>query len=138
MGFITWIVNKRKEAPANNVQPQQPTEYAKQKGTREAFEDERNRKPLTPEIKAKAQDAARGIHHQSEALLQAIEPPAPDSGGNPSALLQKQDGQGKTQAALSPTDGAKGKPMSVEKPETPEKKTERPQTLPRTPPSWER
>lgn len=134
MGFITWIVHRRKEAPANNAQP--PLENAKQKGTREAIEEERNRKPLTPEIKAQADEAVRGMRHQSEAISQAIRPA--ESAASPAAHLQKQDGQEKVQAALSPTDGAKGKPVSVDKPKTPEKKTERPRTLPRTPPSWQR
>jgi hypothetical protein len=138
MGFISWIVNKRKEAPAGKVEPPQPTEYAKQKGTREAFEEEQNRKLLTPEIKADAADAGRVVKRYSETLVETVKPSAPESGGSPSALLQKQDGQEKVQAALSPTDGTKGKPVSVEKPKPPEKKPERPRTLPRTPPSWER
>jgi hypothetical protein len=137
MGFITWIVNKRKEAPANNAQPQQ-RETAKQMYTREANTEDRNRNPLTPEIKAKAAQAVRGMHGQSEALLQAVKSPSPESGGSPSAHLQKQDGQEKAQAALSPTDGAKGKSGPEDQPKTPEKKPDPPRTLPRTPPSWER
>jgi len=139
MGFITWVIHRGK-TPQQPVaeKPQERPRHAKDWHAEKAALEEASRNPITREIKADARDAVSAMKRPSEALLNSVKPPAPESGGNPSAHLQKQDRQEKAQAALSPTDGSKGKSASEEKPKTPEKKTERPRTLPRTPPSWER
>ena len=94
-------------------------------------------KPITPEIKAQVArvlaTVTKATHH-----LQEGQRPESENGGSPTAHLQKQDHQDKAQAALSPTDASAGKTESQEKPKAPQKSAERPPSLPRTPPSWER
>jgi len=138
-GFIDWIKSRnaaRQQAVAEKPQERKP-ETAKEMYTRETAQEKTAQRPITPEIKAQADRAASAIKEGMQRPSQA-EPAAPETGGSPTARLQKQDGQEKTQAALSPTDGAAGKTPSQESPKKPEKTTERPKTIPRTPASWER
>jgi hypothetical protein len=141
MGFITWIVNKRKEAPANNVQPQ--AENPKQMFTRQAAEEGRNVRPfdqMTPEQKAKVE----AIKERLEKVISPSpdgDPPKSPGGGAavPQAVRQNMSGQENAAPALSPTGTHKGQPGTETKPKAqPEKPAERPKTVPRPAPSWER
>ena len=138
-GFIEWIKNRnaaRQQSVAEKPQERKP-ETAQEMYTREAAQQRASEKPITPEIKAQA-DRAAGAFREGMQRPSQSRPAAPESSGSPTAQLQKQDGQEKTQAALSPTDGTAGKTPSQEVLKKVEKTTERPKTVPRTPPSWER
>ena len=105
--------------------------------TRQASEEKAAQRPITPEIKAQA-DRATAAMEKATQHQQAHSAPAPEGSTN-TAHLQNQNQQEKTQAALSPTDDAKGKTATQEKAPAPEKTTERTQqTIARRPPSWER
>ena len=138
-GLIDWIRNHkaaRQQSVAEKPLERKP-ENAKEMYTREAAQKKASEKPITPEIKAQADRAAGAIKEGMQQPSQSG-PAAPESGSGPTAQLQKQDGQERTQAALSPTDGAAGKTPSQESPKKLGKTTQRPKTIPRTPPSWER
>jgi len=140
MAFLDFIRNRNASrqptAAVDNTQQQKP-ETAKEMYSRQAGQE--TAKPITPEIKAQADHALAAVTKQTQHLEQG-RPAAPENGGgSPTAELQKQSNQDKTQAALSPTDAGAGKTAAQEeKPKTPEKSPERPKTLPRTSPSWER
>jgi hypothetical protein len=140
MGFLNWIKNHnaaREQSVANRTQGPKP-ENAKAMYAREAAQEKAAEKPITPEIKEKADRALATINKVAQHLGQAATPAAPETSWSPSAQLQRRDGQEKTQAALSPTDGTTGRTPSKERAKTPEKSPERPKTLTRPRPSWER
>lgn len=138
MALLDFIKNRNaqtQQPAAENTQAQKP-ETAKQMYTRQASEVKVAQRPITPEIKAQA-DRATAAMEKATQHQQAHSAPAPEGSSN-TAHLQNQNQQDKTQAALSPTDDAKGKTAGQEKQPKPEKAPERPQTIARRPPSWER
>jgi hypothetical protein len=138
MALLDFIKNRNaqtQQPAAENTQAQKP-ETAKQMYTRQAGEEKATQKPITPEIKAQA-DRATAATEKATQHQQAYSAPAPEGSTN-TAHLQNQNRQDKTQASLSPTDDAKGKTAAQEKRPAPEKTPERPQTMARRPPSWER
>lgn len=140
MGFIAWITgrNKPHQPPQQRPREQQP-EYARQKAMREDAADKANQKPITAEIKTKADRALATIKKAPERFEWTSVHDTPVSSGTPAARLQKQDHQDKAQEALSPTDDGAGKTASQDKVKAPDNAPQRrPQTLPRRPPSWER
>jgi hypothetical protein len=143
MGFITWIVNRHKpqqQAVAEKALERAPhaTEYFAQK----AAQDLASLKPISSQLRAQVSAFQATIYGASLPAESALKLDASTEGGNPSAQVQKQDGQENTQASLSPTDGAKGRSPSQEKPAIEEKssgpaKPQKP-TIQRPTPSWER
>jgi hypothetical protein len=136
MAFLDFIKNRNQQQPVAEKSQEQKPENAKQMYTREAAEQKAAEKPITPEVKAQA-DKAMGTMREFQQQGSPSQPSVSE-GSSPNAHLQKQDYQDKAQHALSPTDGAAGKTASQEKTKAPEKQTERPQTIARRPPSWER
>ena len=145
MGFLEWIKNSNasQQQPVAN-KPQQPKpETAKQMYTREAALDAAKRKPLS-ELPPAVQSRLDGIKETLRRATQHHEPngdsPSAPAGGltNREAMRQNMTGQDRTAPALSPTGMHAGTPDSekISPPITP--RVERPKTLPRTPPSWER
>ena len=143
MGFITWIVNRRKEAPADKPQPQ-PQENAKQMYAREAGREKANQKSINElpadqrsqveEIKEKLDASTKHIAGNYQSLPQATQA----SGDSPEAAQQKMSGQNKAAPAQSPTSAQAGKTEKETPSRQPEKAPERPQSVPRHKPSWER
>jgi hypothetical protein len=135
MPFLDFIRN-RNASPQQAQKAQDPKpETAKEMYTRQAGQE--SAKPLSPEMKEQATRALAAMTKGTQHLEEG-KPAAPESGGSPTAELQKQNQQDKAQAALSPTDASAGKTASQEEPKAPQKSAERPKNLPRTPPSWER
>lgn len=133
MALLDFLKKRRQQTAQPKTQP----ETAKQMYTREAAQ-QTAAKPITPEIKAQADRAMATMNKASQHVQAASSAAAPETAESPAAQLQNQHGQGKTQAALSPTDGASGKTVSqdqVRPLETPRKPQ---QTVARRPPSWER
>ena len=140
MAFLDFIKSRmanRQQADAPKPQQSKP-ETAKQMYTREAAAESAAVKPISPEIKAQA---ARVMATMDKAS-QYAQPPspriAPETAGSPAAQLQNQHGQGKTQVALSPTDGASGKTVTQDRVRPLETPSPKQQTVARRPPSWER
>lgn len=140
MAFLDFIKNrmaKGRQADAPKPQQSKP-ETAKQMYTREAAAESAAVKPISPEIKAQA---ARVMATMDKASQHAPHPSpriAPETAGSPAAQLQNQHGQGKTQTALSPTDGAAGKTVTQDQVRPLETPKHAQQTVARRPPSWER
>ena len=135
MAFLDFL--KRGQPARQQAEAPKP-ETAKQMYTREAAVESAAAKPITPEIKAQADRAMATMKKASQHVPPASPGVSAEAAGSPAAQLQNQHGQGKTQAALSPTDGASGKTVSqdqVRPLETPKPKQ---QTVARRPPSWER
>lgn len=141
MAFLDFIKNRQasqQQPVAENSQQQKP-QNAKEMYTQRDTQERASAKPITPEIKAQADRAAATMNKASQHLQSHSAPAAPQDGGSPAVQMQKQNGQDKTQGALSPTDGTAGKTAVQEKEKAPEKPTQRPsQTIQRRPPSWER
>ncbi len=137
MAFLDFL--KRGQAARQQAETPKPKpETAKQMYTREAAGESAAVKPITPEIKAQADRAMATMKKASQHVQPSSPGASAEAAGSPAAQLQNQHAQGKTQAALSPTDGASGKTVSqdqVRPLETP-KKPQR--TVARRPPSWER
>ncbi len=137
MAFLDFL--KKRQQQTTQPKPEQPKpETAKQMYTREAAAESAAVKPISPEIKAQA---ARVMATMDKAS-QYAQPPspriAPETAGSPAAQLQNQHGQGKTQVALSPTDGASGKTVTQDRVRPLETPSPKQQTVARRPPSWER
>jgi hypothetical protein len=148
MAFLDFIKNRQASEPqpaAQKSQEQKPDaakpETAKEMYTREAAQEKANRIAPTPDQKQRAQKIGEVLNKATQHRDQAApaRPDAPDEGGTNDAQIQKQNQQGKTQEALSPTDDARGQTVAQEQQPAPEKTTERAQqTVARRPPSWER
>lgn len=142
MALLDFIKNRDVQRPVSEQQSQQQApETAKQMHTREAAEERANRVAPTPDQEARAkkigEEMLKGTQSAQERPATVTEAPA-DQGTN-SAHLQNQNHQNKTQEALSPTDGARGKTAVQEKVSAPERAPEQTQkTMARTTPSWER
>jgi hypothetical protein len=139
MAFTDWIKNgsnaASKTAPENTPPKITPVN---ERHAQEAAKTQEPAKPITPEIKAQAERATAALDKATQ-HQQAPSAPASPEGSSNAAQLQNQNQQDKTQAALSPTDDAKGKTATQENKPALEKTTERAQqTIARRPPSWER
>lgn len=137
MGFISWIVNKRKEAPA--ATPGRRPENAKQMYTRQAATE---KTPPVEQIPDKDKGAAKAIGERIDRMTQHLrnqlsEPSGQaGSGESPAAARQNMTGQETPQAALSPTDGRAGTiDGQAKQPEQAKPSVKK--TLPRPAPSWE-
>jgi hypothetical protein len=137
MGFIDWIKNRNAAREQPQKTQERKPETAKEMYAREAVQEKAAERLITPEIKAQAEQAASAIRETGQRPSESA-PAVPETGSSPIAQLQKQDGQENIQTALSPTDGTAGKMPSQERGKKPEKTVERPKTIPRTPPSWDR
>jgi hypothetical protein len=157
MGFFDWIKNRQagqQQSVANTAQAEKP-ETAKQMYTRQAAEEKANAKPLEPQISqahhAEAKDAGRLFDKATQQLQQSpsSQPSAPSDGaGSPEPMRQKMMNQDQSSPALSPTSAQKGTPATEKSAATPSNEPpakqpeksapQRPQTVPRRPPSWER
>jgi hypothetical protein len=140
MAFLDFMRGRQaKGQQADAQKPQQPKpETAKQMYARETAQQSAAVKPVTSELKAQAARVMATMDKASQHVQSASANAAPGTAGSPAAQLQNQHGQGKTQAALSPTDGASGKTVTqdqVRPLETPKRPQ---QTTARRPPSWER
>ena len=158
MAFLDFIKNRQasqQQSVAENTQSKKP-ETAKEMYSREGQQEAASRKPLEqmpPDQQAKAAEIKarleKATQHQGKAAANA---PAPsDASGSPEAMRQKAMHQDASAPPLSPTSAQMGKTQaeanapanSAQRSETPSKSSQaqsnqRPQTLPRRPPSWER
>jgi hypothetical protein len=143
VAFLDFIRNRQTSAQqsvASTQQAQKP-ETAKQMYTREAANEKVNRTPverMPEDQRAKAREIGARLDKATHHLNQEVPAVAPSDGmNNQAAMRQSMTGQERTAPALSPTGGHAGRTPSDTPPvKTPEKA--RPQTLPRTTPSWER
>ena len=134
MAFLDFLKTRQQQTAA----PKPQTEAAKQMYTREAGQELAAVKPVTPELKAQAARVMTTMDKASYHLQAASSKAAPETAGSPAAQLQNQHGQDKTQAALSPTDGASGKTVTQDqvKPLATPKRPQ--QVVTRQAPSWDR
>jgi hypothetical protein len=142
MAFLDWIRNRNQQQPVANKPQEQTPETAKQMYTREAAQDEAKRRSLT-ELPLAVQSRLDGIRETLQRATQYHDPnggaAAPVGGmANREALRQNMMGQDRSTPALSPTGMHAGTPDSERISPLITPRVERPKTLPRTPPSWER
>jgi hypothetical protein len=142
MALLDFIKNRNaspQQSVAETTQQQKP-ETAKEMYSRQAVEDKANRVAPTPDQEARAQKIGEEMRSAMQPQERSSPAPsnAPGEGGTNAAQLQNQNHQGKAQESLSPTDDARGKTAAHERQPAPEKAAERPQTIARRPPSWER
>ena len=132
--FLDWIKDRDGQKVAPAVPEFRPGQVKQAHAQRDA-EELAARKPVTAEVAEQARNAAAAVKLWS-GMPQNSPAGIPEGGGNPTAQLQK--GQETTQTPLSPTDAAAGQTELQEKPRSPEEKVDRPQTIKRPTPSWER
>jgi hypothetical protein len=146
MALLDFVKNRQanqQQDVAGKSQQQKP-ETAKQMYAREAAQEKTNAKPMDqmrPEQQAKVEQIKATLEKSTQHMNRDAAAPAsaPANDGGNTAHMQKQNNQEKTQAALSPTDNTAGKTAIRGQDKTPEKAApEKPQTLPRPRPSWER
>jgi hypothetical protein len=138
MAFLDFVKNRQQQPTPEQNQNQKP-ETAKEMYSRQSAQDKAEARPITPEIKAKADRAMATMNKASQHVDSQGKTEASESSGSPQAQLQKQHNQDKTQEALSPTDHTAGKTAGQENQKAPEQSTSRAsQTVARRPPSWER
>jgi hypothetical protein len=124
MGFIDWV---RKDKPATQQQSvaktpqQQKPERAKEMYTQEAANENINRKPVERMPDAARQEAIEAAHPSAKLMEKATshhsqvhDTSAGQSDGR-EALMHNQSAKGKTQEAMSPTDGNKGRTKSQDR-----------------------
>jgi hypothetical protein len=87
------------------------------------------------EIKARMEKATQHVGQNAAAPQQS----SGEEPGNRQAMRQNMVSQDKTAPSMSPTSAQAGKPESEKAPaRTPQKSSQRPHTVARRPPSWER
>lgn len=146
MALLDFIKN-RNQQPTET--PEQKTETYKQSKTRDAEFEKANAKPVDREMKphqqalmAEAQEQWRSATQQPE--KSTVPSPAPvDATSSPQPMAQKMKNQDTAAPALSPTTmqaGARESEKETPAPsaESQEKTQQRPQTIARPAPSWER
>jgi hypothetical protein len=140
MPFLDRFRSGGEQQAAVEQQSHQKPETAKEMYTREAVRDQANRIAPTADQEQRAQkigDEMRKATQPSQEPMPTAAS-APDDRGSNAARLQNQNSQNKEQKALSPTDDAAGKTAVQEKQQAPQNIQQRPQTIARPTPSWER
>lgn len=159
MGLLDFIKNRmasRQQAVAENAQEKKP-ETAKQMYAREVKQEEASRKPLDrmpPEQQAQVAEIKSRLEKATQ--FNQPEPPAntpapADGADSRQAIRQKSMNQDEAAPAQSPTSAQRGitevekkapapssEPGEAPSKPSPTPRNDRPQTLPRRPPSWER
>jgi hypothetical protein len=141
MGFLDFINKRQGQSPAGEQQSQQQKpETAKQMYAQEAAREQASRIAPTADQETRAQKIGDEMRKASQPSQEPapVAASAPEDRGSNAAQLQNQNNQSKEQKALSPTDDATGKTAVQDKQPSPEKTQQRPQTIARTTPSWER
>ncbi len=109
MAFLDFIKNRDQQPAQQAAKP----ETAKEMYSREAAQEKANRIDPTPEQVEKAQKIGETLRKATQHIGNDNAPQADASSNgsqsSPAAEMQKQNGQDKAQAALSPTDNASGK-----------------------------
>jgi len=141
MAFLDWIKNRRPQTQIAGTKPKPET--AKEMYTRQAAQEKTNPLDRIPADERAKLDAIKGTleratQHQGRDVPTLAAPA--DAMGNREALRQNMAGQDKAAPALSPTTTQTGKRATEKGPsrKTPESTAQRPQTVPRPRPSWER
>ena len=156
MGLLDFIKNRmasRQQAVAENAQEKKP-ETAKEMYAREAKQEEASRKPLDrmpPEQQAQVAEIKSRLEKATQFNQPEPPPNTPAPAGGRQALRQMSMNQDEAAPPQSPTSAQMGSTetqkkapsRSSERSEEPSKpsptpRNDRPQTLPRRPPSWER
>jgi hypothetical protein len=145
--FLDFIKNRltSQQQPVANKSQEQKPETAQQMYKREAVEEKASRNPIgrmPPEQIAKLNGIKATLERATRHINKDVHAPsaAPgESAGGWEAMQQNMTAQDKTAPALSPASMQAGKSEpDRDTPNAPEKSVERPQTLPRPRPSWER
>ena len=144
MSFLEFIKNRQTQR-VSSLPSQPKPETAKEMYSQQAIQEKTAAKPLD-RIPAAQMEQVDGIKADLQRATQSASPnalpaaPAPgDATANPQPMAQMSMNQDKAAPALSPTSaqaGARG--HEQESGAKPEKVPERPQTIARRPPSWER
>jgi len=144
MAFLDFIKN-RNQQPSDA--PEQKPKTAKQMYTREAAQEKASAKPVDQGLTTDQRAVLSDVQGKMQAWTppENTPPPSPASPGaaNPQPMAQKMENQENTAPALSPTSMQAGERSSEKEspapsPETQEKSSQRPQTMQRPTPSWER
>ena len=154
MAFLDFIKNRQgQQQPAPQPSQQHKPETAKEMYTQQATQDKAAAKALDqigPEQRAKVEDIKEKMQQATQHLRQNEQPasPAPTDGATgPQPMAQKMTSQDKAAPALSPTSAQAGTRATEQEAPAPsgesqakaqEKSPDRPQTIARRPPSWER
>jgi hypothetical protein len=147
MAFLDFIRN-RQEQSADQSQSQKP-ETAREMYTREAGQGAQRTVGELPEAaKEQAREIGARLDKATQHLRQdsAAPSPAPESTGSPEPMRQRMMGQDNAAPALSPTSAQRGAVAHEQESPAPSREesqsiardSQRPQTIARPTPSWER
>jgi hypothetical protein len=149
MAFLDFIRNRQEQSAEQSSQSQKP-ETAREMYARQAEQGAARQRSVgeLPEAdKTQAREIGARLDKATQYLRQDSEAPAPapDSTGSPEPMRQNMMGQDNAAPDLSPTNAQRGavgheQEQSSAFPEqsSPSSTVERPRTLPRPTPSWER
>jgi hypothetical protein len=148
MAFLDFIKNRQQSA-AEQTQQQKP-ETAKEMYSRQAEQETAGQKPvqqLPDAEKSQARELGARLDKATQHVRQDAAPETParaDSTSSPEPMRQKMMAQDEQAPALSPTSAQLGQTANEKSPspatseKTPEQSQQRPQTIARSTPSWER
>ena len=148
MAFLDFIKNRQQ--PGAEQSQQQKPETAKEMYTRQAEQERAGQKPvqqLPDSEKSQARELGARLDKATQHLRQDAAPQTParaDSTGSREPMRQKMMAQDEHAPALSPTSAQRGQTANEKSPspatseKTPEQSQQRPQTIARPTPSWER
>jgi hypothetical protein len=152
MALFDFISNRDGQRTASEQQSQQqrPETYKEQK-TREAAEEKVTAKPISQlppdrqaQVDAVKSDLQKATQNQEQSAV--VSAPTPQDGAtSPQPMMQKSMNQDKVAPASSPTSAQAGTPSTEQEApsaanqgKTQDKSQDRPQTIARPAPSWER
>jgi hypothetical protein len=152
MAFLDFIRNRQQQSPEQSSQQQKP-ETAREMYTRQAGEERAGAKPME-QLPQADRDQAKELGARLDKATQHLRQDAPaqtpspsDSAGSPEAMRQNMTGQENAAPSLSPTSAQRGTTEQERPADSPSREDgegarqttqQRPQTIARTTPSWER
>jgi len=149
MAFLDFIKNRQQQSVEQPTQPKQET--AREMYAREAQQDTAGQRSVAqlPDVdKAQARELGERLDKATQSIRQDTGAgPAPaDTTGSPEPMRQNMMSQDKSAPDLSPTSAQRGSVTheqeasvpSQEESQSPVRESQRPQTIARPAPSWER
>jgi hypothetical protein len=146
MAFLDFIRNRQQ--PSAEQPAQQKPETAREMYARQS--DPKPLDQLRPADREQAKDLGVRLDNAAQSVRQDTTPQSPsssDGSSSPEAMRQNMTGQDNAAPSLSPTDAQNGKTEPEKTTASPSREDgqgsqqasqERPKTIERTPPSWER